>query len=85
MYSGCYDIAPQYLNGDLFKQLQAFDPLSKEHSVDIHKVNDRLKGNRTFNMYYSKVTGHLIFDSSRNLRLLYNTVSPLIFPRPNSS
>jgi len=32
-----------YLNADLFKKIQAFDPLSKEHSVDIHKVNDRLK------------------------------------------
>ena len=34
----------QRLNTDLLKKLSSFDPISSEHKVDIHKVNDRLKG-----------------------------------------
>ena len=33
-----------HLNSDLLKKLSLFDPISSEHKVDIHKVNDRLNG-----------------------------------------
>lgn len=33
-----------HLNSELLKKFAAFDPLAKDIKVDIHKVNDRLKG-----------------------------------------